>query len=92
MMGAQRVAYRRSVEEILMSVREHFVSLETVLIRPAPPLRTRARSREGDGYTLSPRKSKDPKAIHIALGLECCAEALSASLLFLLDLNQGPSD
>ena len=92
MMGAQRVAYRRSVGEALLSVWEHLVSLEAVLIRPAPPLRTRACSREGDGYILSPRKSKDPKAIHIALGSECCAEALSASLLFLLDLNQGPSD
>ena len=42
--------------------------------------------------TLCPRKSKDPKAIHIALGSECCAEASLTSLLFLLDLNQGPSD
>ena len=91
-MGAQRVAYRRRAGEALLSVWEHLVSLEAVLIRPAPPQRTRARSREGDGYTLSLRKSKDPKAIHIALGSECCAEALSASLLFLLDLNQGPSD
>ena len=91
-MGARRVAYRRSVGEALLSVWEHLVSLEAVLIHPAPPQRTGARSREGDGYTLSPRKSKDPKAIHIALGSECCAEALSASLLFLLDLNQGPSD
>ena len=91
-MGAQRVAYRRSTEEILMSAREHLASLEAVLILPTPPQRTRARSREGDGYTLSLRKSKDPKAIHVALGSECCAEDLSASLLFLLDLNQGPSD
>ena len=53
---------------------------------------TRVRSREGDGYTLRPRKSKDPKAIHIALGSERCAEASLTSLLFLLDLNQGPSD
>ena len=91
-MGAQRVAYRRSAGEALLRVWEHLVSLEAVLIRPAPPQRTRARSREGDGYTLSLRKSKDPKAIHVALGSECCAEDLSASLLFLLDLNQGPSD
>ena len=90
--GGQRVAYLRSAEEILMSAREHLASLETVLIRPVPPLRTRVRSREGDGYTLRPRKSKDPKAIHIALGSECCAEASLTSLLFLLDLNQGPSD
>ena len=59
-MGAQRVVYRRSAEEILMSAREHLASLETVLILPTPPLRTRVRSREEDGYTLSPRKSKDP--------------------------------
>ena len=91
-MGAQRVVYRRSAEEILMSAREHLASLETVLIRPAPPLRTRVRLREGDGYTLRPGKSKDPKAIRIALGSECCAEASLTSLLFLLDLNQGPSD
>ena len=92
MMGAQRVVYRRSVEEILMSVREHLASLGAVLILPAPPLRMRVCSREGDGYILRPRKSKDPKAIHIALGSECCAEASLTSLLFLLDLNQGPSD
>ena len=92
MMGAQRVAYWRSVEEILLCAREHLASLETVLILPTPPQRTRVRSREGDGYTLSPRKSKDSKAIRIALGSECCAEASLASLLFLLDLNQGPSD
>ena len=92
MMGAQRVAYRRSTEEILMSAREHLASLEAVLILPTPPQRTRVRSREGDGYTHRPRKSKDPKAIHIALGSECCAEASLTSLLFLLDLNQGPSD
>ena len=91
-MGAQRVAYRRSPEEILMSARVHLASLETVLIRPTPPQRTRVRLREEDGYILSPRKSKDPKAIRIALGSECCAEASLASLLFLLDLNQGPSD
>ena len=91
-MGAQRVAYRRSAEEILMSARGYLASLETVLILPTPPLRMRVRSREGDGYILRPRKSKDPKAIHIALGSECCAEASLASPLFLLDLNQGPSD
>ena len=92
MMGAQRVAYRRSVGLALLSVWEHLVSLEAVPILPAPPLRMRVRLREGDGYTLRPRKSKDPKAIHIALGSECCAEASLTSLLFLLDLNQGPSD
>ena len=75
-----------------MSAREHLASLEAVLILPTPPQRTRVRSREGDGYTHRPRKSKDPKAIHIALGSECCAEASLTSLLFLLDLNQGPSD
>ena len=91
-MGAQRVVYRRSVGVALLSVWEHLVSLETVLIRPTPPQRTRVRLREEDGYTLRPRKSKDPKAIHIALGSECCAEASLTSLLFLLDLNQGPSD
>ena len=92
MMGARRVAYRRSVGEALLSVREYLASLETVLIRPAPPQRTRVCLREGHGYILSPRRSKDPKAIHIALGSECCAEASLTSLLFLLDLNQGPSD
>ena len=92
MMGAQRVVYQRCIEEILMSAREHLASLEIVFILPAPPLRTRVRLREEDGYTLRPRKSKDPKAIWIALGSECCAEASLTSLLFLLDLNQGPSD
>ena len=60
-MGAQRVAYRRSAEEILMSVREHLASLETVLILPTPPQRTRVRSREGDGLYLALGKAKIPR-------------------------------
>ena len=91
-MGAQRVVYRRSVEEILMSVREHLASLGAVLILPAPPPEDEGTLERRGRVILSPRKSKDPKAIHIALGSECCAEASLTSLLFLLDLNQGPSD
>ena len=86
------MAYRRSVGAALLSVWEHLVSLEAVLIRPAPPPEDEGTLERRGRVILSPRKSKDPKAIHIALGSECCAEASLTSLLFLLDLNQGPSD